>query len=472
MTLRERLVAAASSESGVIFTLGFIIGFPHYLYADLCSQIADGRMLWSGTFPRILPEAFDAAPWVDHEWLFELLAWPWWAHGLWPAFAALCTVLVALVPLCAVAIARRGDASPFVANAVGYLTIAGAVTSYSVRPQTIAELCFALELYVLLGPLRRPWLLFPLTVVWANAHGSVPLAPLLVALVAVGRSIETRSAPSRGLMIAFACALLGTLVTPSGLALWTSAAPIAARADLSQTADWRPVSLGYPIEFFVLFVYAAVLVAGGVPFVRRNAVALVLLAAFAPMWLLAARFLPFFVIAAVPALAIALSGSGLEQWRRRKPRSVRPGAAWLALPLLAALALTSVLLGPLSVKPQKGLAESDALVRAAGFHGRLFAPFTAGAYLELRGDPVQVLLDTHAVPFAPAAWLDYATIDAGRRGWREALDRRAIAGVIAVDDGALDSALSTAAGWHAVARVPGYVLFVRAPMQAPAHRLR
>ena len=104
MTLRERLASAASAEGGIIFTLGFIAGFPHYFYADLGWQLAEGRALWGGSFPTRLPEAIAAGPWIDHEWLFEALAWPFWAHAAWPVFAALCTALVATVPLLAPAI--------------------------------------------------------------------------------------------------------------------------------------------------------------------------------------------------------------------------------------------------------------------------------------------------------------------------------------------------------------------------------
>jgi len=460
MTLRERMAAAASSEGGVIFTLGFIIGFPHYLYADLCWQLAEGRTLWAGTFPATLPEAFAAGTWIDHEWLFEWLAWPWWAHGLWPLAAALCAALVATVPLVAVAIARRCGASAYVANAAGYLTIASAVTSYAPRPQTVAELCFALVLFVLLGTLQRPWLLLPLTILWANVHGSVVLAPLLVALVAAGRAIEYGGVPPRRFLVAFGWALAGTFATPHGLATWSEAAAFASRGELLATSDWQPVSFAYPIELFVLVLYGAVLVAGGVPVARRNAVALLLLAVFVPLWLLHARFLPFFGIAAVPALAIALAGSGLERRRSRKPTTdVR--TPWLALPLLVALALTFALRAPQSLAVEPEPAATAALVERAHFTGRLFAPFTAGGYLQLRGDPVQVLLDTHAIPFGPDVWRDYRTIEDARAGWSEALARRALAGVVASDDGALATALKDAGGWRRAARASGYSLYVR-----------
>jgi hypothetical protein len=459
MTLRERLAAAASGEGSVIFTLGFIIGFPHYLYADLGWQLAEGRMLWAGTFPSRLPEAFDAVRWIDHEWLFELLAWPWWAHGLWPLAAALCTALVAVVPLVAVAIARRYGASPYGANAAGYLTIASTVTSYAPRPQTGAEICFALLLFVLLGQLRRPWIVLPLTIVWANLHGSVVLAPVLVALVAVGRAIETGRL-ARPYAIAFACALAGTLLTPAGIGTWTEAAAFAARGELLAISEWQPVSLAYPVELFVLVVYGAVLIAGGVPVVRRSAVALVLLASFGLLWLLHVRFLPFFGIAAAPALAIAVGRTRLGQRRRRMPHGERH-AGWLAVPLLAAIALTSVLRAPQSLAVEAEPAATVALVEGAHVRGRLFAPFTAGGYLELRGDPVQVLLDTHALPFGPDVWRDYETIDAARRGWHEALDRRAFGAVVAAGDGPLATALATTPGWYAAAHTNGYVLFVR-----------
>ena len=461
LTLRERLAAAGSDERGVIFTLAFIIGFPHYLYPDLCSQIAEGRGIWAGTFPVTAPTAFDSGPWVDHVWLFEAIAWPFWAHGAWPLFAAICTALAAATPLVAMALARRCGASAYVASAVGYLTIVATVTSYVVRPQTFAVLFFALELVVLAGALRRPWLLLALTIAWANMHGSAVIAPIVAGLYGIGRAVERGAAPERRYVEAAGWALLGSLFTPHGIALWASAGGFSTRGELVTTADWQPVSFAYSVDLFVIVTYAAALIAGGVPLERRNTVALLFLGTFGVLWLVQSRFLPFFGIAAVPALATALGRSGLEARRGRRSRAASIHAAWLAVPLVAAIGLTAWLRAPAAVHVEPELAAVDDLVRGSGFSGRLFAPYTAGGYLQLRAEPVLVMIDSHAVPFGPDVWRDYATIDGAHRGWREALDRRAIGAVATRDDGALASALSTARRWHVARRSAGYVLYVR-----------
>jgi hypothetical protein len=460
MTLRERFAAAASSESGVIFTLGFLVGFPHFFYADLAWQLAEGRSLWNGTFPIALPEAISAGPWIDHEWLFEAVAWPFWAHGAWPVFAALCTALVAAVPVAAVAIARRCGATPFAANAVGYLTIASAVTAYAVRPQSIAECCFALTLFLVLGPLRRPWLLFPLTVLWANVHGSVVLAPVTILVVAAGEWIRGGTAP-RKLFEAAAWALAGSFVTPHGFGTWSSAVAIASRSEIGTIAEWQPVSFAYPIEFFVLVAYGVPLVLGGVPFERPNATALLLLATFAPLWLLEARFLPFFGIAAIPALAIAIARAQVYLRRRRPARAEAHASALLIAPLAVAIIVAAVFFAPATLRLDREVRATDDLVRTENFRGRLFAPFPAGGYLQLREEPVLVLLDSHALPFGPAVWHDYATIDAARVGWREALAHYRITGVVAAEGSALAAALGAAGGWHVAGSTSGELLFVR-----------
>ena len=461
MNLRERAIAIAASERSVIFTLGFLIGYPNFLYHDLCWQLAEGRTLWSGTFPRTLPEAFAAGPWIDHEWLFEAFAWPWWAHGWWPVAAAIFTAVAALVPVLAVAIARRCGASAFVANGAGYVTIVSAVTAYVPRPQTIAEACFALELLVLLGPPRMLWLVLPLTILWANVHGSVTLAPLLVAVVAAGRAIETRTLPPRAMLVAFGLAAAGTLATPSGIATWIEAASFEHRPELLVTFDWQPVTLGVLVNQIAAIGYGAILLTGGVPIARRNAVALLLLLVFAPIYLLHQRFLPFFGVAAVPALAIALGRSRLERRRRRRAAQAGPRGLWLALPLALAIAATAALRASESLRVEPELAATDALIRESGFSGRLFAPFIAGGYLQLRQAPVQVLLDTHALPFGAGVWSDYAAIDAVSAGWDGALERRRIRGVVALDASALATALRRTAGWRLAAQTKGYVLFVR-----------
>ena len=413
--------------------------------------------------------AIEAGPLVDHEWLFELAAWPFWAHGLFPVFALLCTAATASTPLVARTIAARCGATPWSANAAGYLTIVATVTSYAVRPQSFAVLAFGFVLLLALGPLERPWRLGLLAALWANLHGSAVLAPAVVAIVAAGRLVQGAAPPLRArLWAGVAFAALGTLVTPLGLGLYAGAAQYTPA--VLQTADWRPLSLDVPIEVVALGLYAYVLISGGVPVVRANAVALALLAAFGALWFAFVRFLPFFGLAAVPALTLALRADGRPQGRH--PGQGRPLAgghvagrggagAWLGLPVVVAVVLAGAVFAPLSVRPDGVATAAEALVRASGFRGPLFVPFEAAAYLELERAPVRVLLDAHATPYAPAAWAAYRQIDAARPGWQRALAIRGIGGAIASDGSALAGALAADRTWSPCAHASGWTLYAR-----------
>jgi hypothetical protein len=459
----------------MLFAFAFVLAFPYHPYPDLFWQLFEGRSIAHGHFPTSVPYAIEAGPWHDHEWLFELIAWHLHAREFFPTFAALCATTLAALPLIGFAIARRLKATRFVALSVAWLLIIPCTSTYALRPQSFAEVLFALELGILFGSLRRPWLLLPITALWANLHASVVLAPATVLLVLIGRTIE-HDGDVRCLTAestAFCFALLGSILSPLGVNIFSYAITLMMNADVTtHVAEWHPASFAYISVFVTCALFAAIFVTGGIPAKRGNAVALVLLVVFGLAWGEHARLLPFFVLASIPALTIAVARGGHEERSEaKKLRKYMRGSAttpwgisncspWMLL-APAALIIAAFIVGNRTFDAGiKELSAADVLVREAHVRGNVVADFKYGGYLAWRDEPVRVLIDSHADPYPHDVWEDYYAVTELRPGWRGVLARRRISAVLLPTSSPLIAALSDEPGWQLKGTRDGVTLIV------------
>jgi hypothetical protein len=138
---------------------------------------------------------------VDVQWLAHLcLGGLERALGL-PGLVWVASALSALALLGAAAFALSGGASP------GRVLFGGVLALGGLLPQTLRAQSLALPFLAIFpcvlaadarAPRRSTWWLVPCAVLWANLHGSVLLAPALMALVALCRVLETLRVGQRG----------------------------------------------------------------------------------------------------------------------------------------------------------------------------------------------------------------------------------------------------------------------------------
>jgi hypothetical protein len=130
-------------------------------------------------------------PWVNHEWLFDVLVFALHrmagAGALIAAFAVItaCTFLLMFY---------RSPGKPYVAGVVTVLGAIASVSSWGVRPQMISLLLATVFLFLLERSDQRPnllWWLVPLTVLWVNLHAGYALGLVLVALFLLGNGLES-----------------------------------------------------------------------------------------------------------------------------------------------------------------------------------------------------------------------------------------------------------------------------------------
>ncbi|MEO7795241.1 MAG: hypothetical protein ABIV06_10745 [Thermoanaerobaculia bacterium] len=173
---------------------------------DLFWHLASGRfMVEHLAFPRHDPFRFgagDGLAWVDHEWLFQLLA-----HGI--AQLGGLDGLIGLRVACVLTLAallvvglRRTGIGTSAAVTLSAVALIGARPRFLIRPELVTFLALATEL-ILLRRLENPrnarrarFGLVALTVLWTNFHGLALLAPVVAGAYLLGVALARRSDPS------------------------------------------------------------------------------------------------------------------------------------------------------------------------------------------------------------------------------------------------------------------------------------
>jgi hypothetical protein len=344
-------------------------------------------------------------PWVDHEWLAEVVsAWAYRAGGgaglilLKTAIALLILgVMYRFLYLQGLDVIRAGIPVLFVV----FLLLYG---FYTVRPQLFTYLFFLLVLLMIHAAEQggTAWLFAaaPVFAVWANAHGGF-LAGMAVFLLwacvhlavlvwRAGRLRALFSPEARRILLAVIISVLATLLNPYGASLLVFLLRTATVAR-PEVPEWQPLPLASQ-EGAVYMLLLALAILGWVYSRRQRSLALAaVLAAVAVQPLLAIRHIPLFAIA-----AIVLAGPHwADVWSRWSPQepSAPPTAARGRLDAFVGVVafLGAVALVALAVPNLRGIridpvlssqypSRAVARLKASGVGGNLALPFAWGEY--------------------------------------------------------------------------------------------
>ena len=371
------------------------------------------------------------APWLNQQWGAQVILS--WVHqaASWTGLALLRAGLISGI-YTALQRACRARGSP--PREAALLCVAGflvAAPYLGLRPQLFGAALFAITILLLDLRHARPgvlWLLPPLAALWANLHGSFPLALLAVA------AIEDRRDPAhlRRVLGVGAAAAAATLINPFGIRVWGYALGIATDPVISRiVTEWAPPD--------------ARTLPGAIFFLSLLAVTgwLVLRPSRPPRTMvLKLGFLTWLALLAVRAIvwwAIALPALVAEaRQRRTEPRMEGAGGAVaLNAAIIAALLLLGLVLG--SRWPRA--AEND-LLRAApvavtrelaalGPGMRVFNAQIWGSWFEFALPENPVFVDSRIELFPGRIWDQYYDVSNGREGWQAILDRWDVAAVVA-----------------------------------------
>ncbi len=438
---------------------------------------AGAEILDTGRIPTVDTWTFTAAgqPWFDQQWGAQVLLAGIYRVAGWTGLVVFRALLVgAAFGLLLVLCRRRG-----VGVRVSAWLVLGAFTvaapALALRPQLIAIALFAATLLLVSERHARPWtlwLVFPITLLWANVHGSFFLAPVVIGLAwlaDLGNAALAGTARHRSLVVAVVAGL-AACVTPHGPAVWVYAVVLGSNPEVTRRiSEWQPTSLR-DVEGIVFFA-SALLVA---LFLARRGRAtpwatLAWLGFFFLIGTYAARGIAWWPFAAVAAVAPLLAAVPGELVRRVDPRPIRfANGAIAAILVLVGVALlplwrpTDLGLGaPQGVLSQAPAELTIALRDVTGPNDRLFNVQRWGSWFQFALPELPVAIDSRIELFPAAVWDDYETVLTGGDGWETILDEWDVTLVTTEEgDAAFEERLADA-GWARAVDAAEGSLFVR-----------
>jgi hypothetical protein len=181
-----------------ISLLVFIVSFFKIVDLDFWWHLKTGQIIWEQKqFQHTEIYSFTAPgrPYVDHEWLFQVIQyWLFAAGGPMAIILFKCAVIIAIYALITRFLFQQQIHHWFVITLV-VLSIAGGRTRFVERPEILTEL-FLVSSYLLLHRFvetkRRLYILgtLPIIVVWSNVHAAVILGLVLQACFIGGLILE------------------------------------------------------------------------------------------------------------------------------------------------------------------------------------------------------------------------------------------------------------------------------------------
>jgi hypothetical protein len=395
------------------------------------------------------------APWIDLEWLGEVLMALAYDAGGWSGLVLLTGLALALALglLCR----RLGRWLPPLPSAafilLAYLT---ALPGLLCRPHLLALplwVVWAGGLFAARADSRAPnWALIPLMTVWANLHGSFPVGLVLAAMLSAEAALA--APPGRRLRVALAwggfvlASLLAACLTPNllqGLVhpVLIMRMPIMLRAiDEWQSPDFQSLQ---PLEIWLVAALWLALSRG----VRLPAMRILLLLGLLHAGLQHGRnqillgFIGPLVLAEPLARFLGPRQSTAAKLLERLAGPARAGAVGAAVLLTALFVLHPIRRGDDSVTPRAAL---DRLPPALAAKPVLNA-YGFGGYLIFRG--LRPYIDGRADVYGEAFLGEYLEVLRPRKDKLEAaLREHAIAWTVFKPDDGVVALLDTLPGWR------------------------
>jgi len=449
---------------------------------DLAYHLRAGDIMFD-THAILRTDVFTAAaygrPWLNQQWLAQIIMTTAFGLGGWFGLVALRAFLEALVLTFVFLACRAAGAAT---KRAAWLTLTGGVMltfAFKLRPQLFGMICFAVTAWLVARRRTHPegvWLVIPITVLWANLHGSFFLAPLLLGLACV-EDRWARGRVSRTLLLAGFGSLLATMVNPYGYRVWSYAVGLATNHVIRNSIEeWGPPTIETVtgIVFFLsIVVVAALLIAR----VRRPVPwgSLVPLVVFLAIALVALRGVSWWTMVAVIVLAGVLSDRP-ARLERRDP-SGRINAVIVAL--LAVVAVGSLLRWMPYTGPDMPTGEQLAfapvgitrdLQRTLGPGEVLFNAQKWGSWLEFEFPRNPVIVDSRIEVIPLSVWRNYGAVSTGVEGWQATLDAWDVdVAVLARDQqGPLIPKMQADPGWRLVYEDAEGLIFRRASTSAGA----
>lgn len=398
---------------------------------DLAYHLRAGdEMLGSRSVMMVDSFTFTAAgtPWLNQQWLSQVLMGSTFRVGGWFGIALLRAVLSAVSLMLVMHACRAAGVDRRGAAWLTLGTAAMLVPSMTMRPQLFGLACFSAALAILFDRHSHPgrlWLLVPLAAAWSNLHGTFPLLFALGGAVLLD-DVRTGTSGWRRLLVVGLVSLLATLANPYGSDVWSYVAGLTSNSMIHQAVDeWQSPSLNS-------FAGTAFLLS--IPVVtwllardrnRPGWPTMLLLAGFMLLGLMSVRATVWWAMIAAVVLSSRLP-------RTRQDHDDRP-AWWNSAFIAVFISIAMLSLGRwvpfraaepvphhlLAHAPQR---ITTVLREVASPGERIFASQVWGSWFELVLPDNPVAVDSRIELFPADTWSRYADVSQGREGWGAILD--------------------------------------------------
>lgn len=180
-----------------VFILIFILSHKAIFDLDIWLHLKAGEIIVKNKMiplNDIFSFTLGAKPWVDHEWLFQVLVYliytSWSADGLIVAQSCVITLAFWVLFL----IGYRTVKSYAEVVCLVFIAAYASVSRFNIRPDMVSLCFFAVFLYFLLFHIERKriWLLVLIQVLWVNMHGYFFLGPLTTAFFVFAEFIRRK----------------------------------------------------------------------------------------------------------------------------------------------------------------------------------------------------------------------------------------------------------------------------------------
>lgn len=419
------------------------------------------------------PYSFTRAgqPWVDHEWLSQILIFALYCVAGW---GGLITGVGALISIAFLLLFMRSRGRPYVAGAMTAWGAIASVPSFGVRPQMFTLLLACVFLFILERSYYRPkllWWTLPTMLLWVNLHAGYALGIALVAVFLLGDALdhafgnpETGQSATRFRNLAVVGLALIAIVplNPYGIAMYRyPLETLHSRTMLSYIGEWSSPDFHQARYLpFLLMILATILLPAlcGLGLRARE---LLLLAVTMYAALRSVRHIPIYVLVAVPLLSAMLQGilqeNGKAGWFEN-PAPLTQIKFIANLVLLASLLTFSGFRVGHVIRHQAEAEAREFPSAAVAFLARAHPPapmmnhYNWGGYFIGKLYPeYKVYIDGRADIYGDSFMDEFASAYYVRgESWRVALAKWGLQTIALPPDAPLITALTTGDGWERV----------------------
>lgn len=441
---------------------------------DVWWHLRSGQLIFqTHHIPHTDPYSFtkNGQPWIDHEWLSQILLYGTYKltgwGGLIAEFAVIIMAAFGMVYL-------RSPGRPYIAGAMTAWGAVASIPSWGVRPQMLTLLLASVFLLILDRSYRRPKLLWwtaPLMLLWINLHAGYALGIALLALYLAGSVLDLVFGQGdwpdpakwfrQALLVTVVCIAV-VPINPCGTRLYSYPfETLRSPAMLSMIAEWGSPNFHQGRNLAVLLMILAILTLAAISPRRLRPREFLLLSVTLYAGLRSVRHLPIFVLVAVPII----SGMIHEWLQETAGKEILAGRAALTRAKMAVnTLLLAGMIGFAGVRVHYVIAhQNQAEARefpaaAASFIAEARPPapllehYNWGGYFIWKLYPdYPVFIDGRADVYGDA-FLDgfAATYYVRGNSWQTPLEKWNIRTVALPPDSPLVTALQSIAGWKTI----------------------